>query len=74
VTFDPQRPARERTPFGNFQLRPSHLTTKAVRVPYANEGTGPSPQERAAARLAVCARSEDAADARHLLDALGLLD
>lgn len=37
MSYDPQRPAREITPWATFELRRSHLTTGIVRVPYADE-------------------------------------
>lgn len=68
--YDPRTPARERTPFGNFQLRPTHLQTKVTRVPYADEHTDPG--LLAAARQTVASRARDAADAALIMDALGL--
>ena len=40
----------------------------------ADPATGLTPADRRHAALAVCGYSTDAADARELLDALGLLD
>ena len=71
-TYDPRKPARERTPFGNFQLHQSHLKTGTIRVPYAEEKPVAADVRRAAA-LTVCDRAVDVAEAAKLLDLLGLL-
>ena len=69
MTYDPRVPARERTPFGAFQLHPSHLIT------------GPQPDARAvdagvarSAALTVCDQTQDLDAAKSVLDMLGLLD
>jgi hypothetical protein len=64
-------PARELTPFGDFQLRPSHLVTG--RVSYMPPVKA-SPEEARAAALCVTGRATDPDDARELLSMLGLLE
>lgn len=81
--------ARERTSFGNFQLRPSHLKTGGNpykpgspdwdRFEAARHfpGTGAmqplTPADRRAAQLAVAGHAVDVEDGRELLAMLGLL-
>jgi hypothetical protein len=69
-------PAREKTPFGQFQLKPSHLET---RIPGQNLlGTWLStrpvvpPQIARAAALVVLNHIPDDAEALLLLDTLGI--
>lgn len=73
MTYDPKRPARERTPFGNFELRRSHLITGKIQVPYAPALSITTTSHRAAA-LAICERATNAADARAMLQMLGFED
>ena len=64
-----RRPAREVTPWGDFELKRSHLKTGVQRYqPPARN----SPQEALAAALTVVERSTDHEDAGELLDMLGL--
>ncbi len=63
-------PAREKTPWGEFQLKPTHLKTGTVS--YKPPGEQDPAVQRAAALT--CARnSRDRDDLLLLLDALGLL-
>ena len=73
MTYNPRVPARERTPFGSFELHPSHLITG--RSGLAHEPAGPQPADvvRSAA-LTVCDQVGTAVEAAPLLDMLGLLD
>ena len=64
-------PAREVTPFGNFELHPTHLKTGVVKV--AHQSFPTTPEQKHAASITVCARATDAAEARVLLDMLGLV-
>ena len=68
MTYNPRTPARELTPFGNFELHPTHLRTGTV-TPLA---TSTEAEVAAAARL-VTRRVEDPADRSLILDALGLI-
>lgn len=72
--FNPQLPARERTPFGAFQLRSTHLITGTTALSPLNPLRHLDPHVVRAAAVTVCDRSSDAAAARLLLDMLGLLD
>jgi hypothetical protein len=68
--FDTQASAREKTPFGDFELRPTHLRTGVVRIGYEEATVEEGVALKAA--LKVCADALDVEDARLLLDMLGL--
>lgn len=34
MAYDPEKSAREKTPYGNFQLKPTHLKTAPVVFPF----------------------------------------
>lgn len=85
MTYDPSVPARERTPYGNFQLRPTHLKTGTVVCSYADPeelvlSTNPDPEvaRREAARIkrdaqeVVAGRVLDTTVTAELLDYLGI--
>ena len=74
MTFDPRTPARAKTPFGSFSLRPSHLKTGAgLDGPLSMESLRPASAEEArAAALVVCDRAQTPDDAALLLAMLGL--
>lgn len=70
MAYDPHLSARAKTPWGSFELKPSHLKTGSLHVPPPVE---PLPEETlTAARLVVCDMSVDTDDARDLLTVLGL--
>jgi hypothetical protein len=83
--FDTQSSAREKTPFGDFELHKTHLTTGVTRIGYQEETIDAGIAWQAA--LKVCSESEDpqgrdwrtdpapyVEDARLLLDMLGLTE
>lgn len=79
MTWDPQVPARERTAFGNFQMKGSHLKTGLTRVPFKDEYLSEKERKRQEwlrhqAALTVCDRAGDSGAARPLLEALGLIE
>lgn len=75
ATYDPQLPAREITPFGDFQLRPSHLRTAPHRMPYVDDREQRRRMDGVAreAGLRIAGMARDVDDARDLLEAVGLL-
>jgi hypothetical protein len=72
MTFDPQTSARAKTPFGDFEMNPTHLRTGVTKIGYAEETVDPGIAWAAA--LKVCGEALDVDDARLLLDALGLTE
>lgn len=71
MTYDPQRPARERTPFGNFELRRSHLKTPTTRVAFPDEQVTAEQQHAAALTVA---EQVPKAEVVHVLDLLGITE
>jgi hypothetical protein len=70
--YNPRVPARALTPFGEFQLKPSHLLTGPGVASPLPSWAAPGPEQVHAARLQACAHATDLQDARDLLDALGI--
>ena len=66
-------PAREVTPWGQFELRRSHLVTERPGARFRAVERDVDPLTARAAALTVCGLAADAADARPVLEALGLL-
>ncbi len=73
MTYDPNVPARERTPYGNFQLHPTHLKTGTVVCRYSD------PEELTLdevtllnARLVTAGHALNVNDAVLLFDYLGI--
>lgn len=79
VAQDPRTyvPARERSPFGQFELHRSHLTTRIpgaqFRGTYVSTAPKVEPDVARAAALTVTANARDVEDARDLLTVLGLV-
>lgn len=71
-------PARERSPFGQFELHHTHLTTRIPGEQFRGEylSTTPvvTPDVARSAALTVAGHAIDAEDARDLLAVLGLID
>lgn len=68
--FDTQSSARSKTPFGDFELHPTHLRTGVTRIGYQQEQVDADIARRAAVK--VCSEAKDVDEARMLLDMLGL--
>lgn len=78
MTYDPGTPAREKTAFGNFELRRTHLKTGVKKVALlATRGT-PTTDPVTAAQRTIAARAvggsfeQECADTAALLDLLGI--
>lgn len=80
MTQDPRTyvPARERSPFGQFELHPTHLKTRIpgaqFRGTYVSVVPNVGPEEARSAALTACEHSRSVADAADLLAVLGLID
>lgn len=69
MTFDPQVPARDKTPYGDFESHPTHLVTGTQRF---LEPPSLTPEQEHAAALTV-AEHVAKAEVAEVLDMLGLV-
>ena len=72
MSYDPQVSAREKTPFGAFELKASHLKTRSTKVSYATPMHLDRELARAAAIAVICNVERD--EVETMLEMLGLIE